>query len=765
MMHDLFSLAPDQRVRIQPRDYQIKDHDHSFMLWDRGEHGTLTRSATGTGKTAMACLKFDTWLQRGDDHRCMVISYERQLVGQFAQEIEDFLGIRPGIEMADETIDADYLPKICVISRASLLRATPPTQEQLAHLAAKGILAVGACPERAVSKMLKFLEKGGDPEIVRDEIKRLNARPEAHGESWSRVYKFDWRLHWLLCFDEAHRHAYHLTSISHIVDWFEQNPKSRRFGLTATPKRGDQVSIGHKMFPAVSLDYPFYSPSKPCAVKDGYAVPYVQKYIEVAGVDFKSLAKIGADFDEADLERRLGEEKTLAGLCIPLLENVGGRQTLIFSPGVDMARNVARFINARAEVRCKVCNKIQWHPKALIGDGTACSCGALIESEWVTRDSNQARELDGSSPDAERRQVYEDHQAGKFQFLSVCGLCREGYNDPNVACVAVFRPVSRRASSLAEQMKGRACRPLRGLIDRLQTKEERLGAIAASAKPNALIIDLVGITGLADCATTAQIYAESLADEIEVEEHEDADQIAEAIIARAEELMVERGRDGEIGVEDAIEQAKAERKEERDAVRREREERERRIQEEARKRAKAGAQVDYTSHDVGHGEQLDPSQATPGQYKLCARLGMEIKPLRSKKQIGRVISLLKQRLPLEEIAFKNGLDQSQWERRGPTLNTINFMRWKGVPTERARTQHDASLLIDAKLHPDKFSDGLLASINKARTSDDLTGVAKDLALVRGVLDEELYEWLVQAGQSKRANHTVHEHDYDEDIPL
>ena len=94
---NLFDPKPGTRSGIQPRDYQLAAHDNSFKLWNAGEVGVLDRIFTGGGKTILACLKMDTWLQRGPDYKCMVISYETQLVWQFAQEIEDVLGIVPRI--------------------------------------------------------------------------------------------------------------------------------------------------------------------------------------------------------------------------------------------------------------------------------------------------------------------------------------------------------------------------------------------------------------------------------------------------------------------------------------------------------------------------------------------------------------------------------------------------------------------------------------------------------------------------------------------
>jgi superfamily II DNA or RNA helicase len=690
-MDSLFDIRPGSRAGIVPRCYQLKDHDHSFRLWDQGELGVLTRSATGTGKTVMACLKMDTWLRRGDEYRAMVISYETQLVWQFAQEIEDVLGIRPGIEMDQECVEADAVPKITVVSRASLLRAPPPTPEQVEALKGRGIETLGACPARLCKRFLSFFQKGGETEVVLEEIERVNRSPEAFGEHWSRLHKFHPVAYkWLLIFDEAHRHAYHLASVGHIVDWFDRNHYSRRNGITATPKRGDEVSLGHKMFPAVALDYPLYSPTKPCAVKDGYAVPYVQKYIEVEGVDFKTLAKVGEDFDEAELEKKLGEEETLAKLVMPLLDLVGERRTLIFSPGVEMAKNVARFINARAQTKCQACGIVKWHPRLLIGDGAACECGAMLEPGCVTKDGEQARELDGASPEHERKQVYKEHQAGRFQFLSVCGLCREGYNDPDVACVAIFRPVSKKASSLAEQMKGRACRPLRGLLDGLTTKEERLAAIAASSKPYALIVDLVGVTGLADCASTVQIYGEGLPDEI---------------LERAEVILADEGLDHEMPVEDAIEQAKREDEDARERVKQEREAAEQRAREDAERRAKAGAEVSYSEHEVGIGSQVDSAAATEKQYNLVSFLGMIVKAQLSKKQLGRIINMLRLRTDPAEVAFLNRLGEGQWEQRRPSLKQLSALRRRGVSTDKIKTPYDASLTFDALksiIAPDRY---------------------------------------------------------------
>lgn len=733
-MNALFE--PRTRAKIVPRNYQAEAHDENFRLWDAGEIGTLMRAFTGAGKTLMACITADTWLRRGEDYRAMVVSYETQLVWQFAEEIDDYLGIKPGIEMESESVDPFAIPQIVVASRQSLLRASPPLPAQLEELATYGVNSVCACPKRAVETYLRFLRKGGDRDCVLDDIAQKNQAPEANGGFWSRLHKFNTKFNWLIIFDEAHRHAYKLASVGHIVDWFDKNPMSRRTGLTATPKRGDKVSLGYKMFPGIAIDYPLYAVSKPCAVKDGWAVPYVQRYIEVESVDFRSIKRASdGDFDEAALAQALGEEGQLAKLVGPLLDMVGDRRTLIFSPGVEMAKNVARFINVRSKATCE-CGLTRWYPTALVGDGATCECGRFLTTEQCQEQGEHAKELDGNSPPYERKEIYEGHQSGKFQFLSVCGLCREGYNDPDISCIAVFRPVSKKASSLAEQMKGRGCRPLRSIASMLHTlpdAESRCQAIAESAKPNALIVDLVGITGLADCASTVEIYAEGLDDEVK---------------ERAAEIVAAQGKDEEADVEAAVEQAQREAEESKEKIRLERERAEAAAREEYERRSKADAKANYTAHDVGYGPQRNSNEMTDGQRKLIGILGMEFSVPITKKQAGRIISQLKNRLAPEEVARTNCVGDN-WSKVSPSIKFLNYIRRLGFTTDRITTKWDAFQLLDAYKDRNKWVALKLKEMAESTNDQQLTVVAKDIQAAKQALPAEIFNRIVSAGKAKR----------------
>jgi len=183
-------------------------------------------------------------------------------------------------------------------------------------------------------------------------------------------------------------------------------------------------------------------------------------------------------------------------------------------------------------------------------------------------------------------EVFDILNAGPRHRFTANGLivsnCREGYNDPGIQAVAVYRPTKSRG--LAEQIKGRGCRPLRGCVNSDMTREERLAAIAASDKPNCMIVDLVGITGMADCASTAHILAQGKPDEV---------------IERANANATKK--DGPIDMAEEVRKAQREIDEEREKARQERIERERREQAEADRRAKLRADVRYSTVQVGQG--------------------------------------------------------------------------------------------------------------------------------------------------------------------
>lgn len=749
-------VLPSPRAKFLPRDYQAAGIASAFELWQQGHIGVLFRQPTGTGKTVSGSLIADLWLQRGQDHRVLVLAHERQLIQQFADEIQEILGIVPGIEMGD------------------------------LHCTGNEQIIVG-------SRQTLYVKGDGE-------------------ESVSRLYKFRPELKWLLVIDEGHRWRRGMSSARHIIEWFEQNPDHRRLLLTATPERSDKTAIlgtdpKKALCTGVASDYRLFDvDGGPCAVNDGWAVPYDQRYIVVDGVDFKNLKEVAKDFDKNELERILGETETLAKLCDPLLDIVGRRRTIIFNPGTAMARDVALYINSkmgyeaavtvdgsypdeqrkeiykrhqRGDVQflsvCGLCLAegslvltdrgevpieqvttdmrlwdgiefvshdgvisrgvqpvIRYAGLSATGDhrvwtddgwerfaackqqrtairvsgigGTAVresdryyrddyshwkeSAGwlgsslrrlrqavrqvlqrtqerpvwlqelhekfrctelvidalsfckeavreptrqALLGLRWAwnrvplfvadgngpldygtsrhvqgidsrpqgqqqalragqhsLEQPNRAGEQPATAPERVQAavEVFDILNAGPRHRFTANGLivsnCREGYNDPGIQCVAVFRPTKSR--SLAEQMKGRGCRPLRGVVSTEMTPEERRRAIAASDKPMCLVVDLVGVSGLGDVPSTASLMAEGKPDEV---------------IQRANKAMLAKAPGEASDVAAEIRRAEAEIAEE---TRLRREEEMRKRQAEMDRRAKLQAKARYRENKVRSGE-------------------------------------------------------------------------------------------------------------------------------------------------------------------
>lgn len=103
-----------------------------------------------------------------------------------------------------------------------------------------------------------------------------------------------------------------------------------------------------------------------------------------------------------------------------------------------------------------------------------------------------AEVLDGTTDKAfVRPQTLEDFRRGKVRVLLNFALFTEGTDLPQCACIVDMRPTQ--SWGLYCQMVGRGTRPAEGVLRGREAApvEERLRAIAASIKPDCLVIDLV----------------------------------------------------------------------------------------------------------------------------------------------------------------------------------------------------------------------------------------------------------------------------------
>lgn len=280
-----------------------------------------------------------------------------------------------------------------------------------------------------------------------------------------RMTRFDPNDFALVVVDEAHRVT--ANSYRRVLNHYKKNPDLKILCLTATPDRADEEALG-QMIDSVAYDYEILD-----AINDGYLVPIEQQMVTIEGLDFSGVRTTAGDLNGADLQVVMEAEKNLQGIAAASLEIIGDRRTLVFTAGVK-----------QAEVLCEIFNR---HKPEMAG--------------WVC----------GTTPKPERRDLLNRFSDGRTQVVVNCNCLSEGFDNPGVEVVIQARPTKSR--SLYAQQCGRSTRPLTGVIDYLETAEERKAAIAASAKPSALIVDFVGNAGRHKLMTTADILGGKVSDE------------------------------------------------------------------------------------------------------------------------------------------------------------------------------------------------------------------------------------------------------------
>jgi superfamily II DNA or RNA helicase len=292
----------------------------------------------------------------------------------------------------------------------------------------------------------------------------------------------------LIVVDEAHHAA--ATSYTTVLEHF---PRAKILGVTATPDRGDGRALG-KIFGSVAFTYDMRT-----AIREGFLAPLRARRVLVGDIDLSAIRSHHGDFDQAELGKRLTEEKALHGVVSPLVELCGKRRTLVFGVDVAHAHALAEMIN-------------RYRPASAIA-------------------------VDGSAKPEERAAALSLFRAGTFQFLVNCALFTEGFDEPSIECVAMARPTQSR--SLYCQMLGRATRLHPG-------------------KTHALILDFVGnskhrLVGPADAlgGTLDEETRDQLEKLLATEEYvEDAlalaEQMAAQVRARAGLIAIALFREKEI---------------------------------------------------------------------------------------------------------------------------------------------------------------------------------------------------------------------------
>jgi superfamily II DNA or RNA helicase len=252
----------------------------------------------------------------------------------------------------------------------------------------------------------------------------------------------------LVVVDEAH-HAPAATYRS-ILEHFSA---ASVLGVTATPDRLDGAGLG-KVFASIAYSYELRD-----AIRDGWLARVEAQRVRLT-VDLDTVHTRAGDLDLRELEELYGTDAAVKTVVDPLRELAGARRTILFAISVAHSQALAAAINEQ-------------EPGA---------------ARWVS----------GETRPEERAEAVAAFRAGRLRVLVNCALYTEGFDCPEVECVAIARPTKSRA--LYAQMLGRGTR-------------------TAPGKESVLVLDFVGVTKRHRLITPADVLAGK--------EH-DADVVAEA---------------------------------------------------------------------------------------------------------------------------------------------------------------------------------------------------------------------------------------------
>ena len=269
--------------------------------------------------------------------------------------------------------------------------------------------------------------------IVREKrIAELEASVQTHGEFSTIVI------------DECHLN---LDGYSKIVKRLS-SPNTVLIGLSATPYRLDGRGLG-EVFETIYAEMDIVR-----GIREGYLVEPDALQFRLKGANFSKVRVRQGDLEVTELQKVMASANFAEQITTHWQKHAGDKRTVIFLPKVEMAYELAEFMRA----------------------------GGI-----------RAEALDGGTGKGDRREIFDRYKSGETQVLCNVLVLSTGWDSPITECLVMARPTQSKALYL--QAMGRGLRTWPGVIDGLDTAEDRLAAIAASAKPSCLVMDMIGVTG------------------------------------------------------------------------------------------------------------------------------------------------------------------------------------------------------------------------------------------------------------------------------
>lgn len=277
----------------------------------------------------------------------------------------------------------------------------------------------------------------------------------------------------LILVDEAHQvpwsepESQYMTVFKH---FYQCKPLMRMAGMTGSPFRGTDSIIGPfwSGFASIEPDDPLYPDggagngiiSTGFMLDDGWIVGPTFGVPDVQGYDF-SAADWDKD-DEAELNRLTASELKLAEILAEVITIARSRKgVLIFTSTKKHAKDTVKMLGR---------------------------LGVAAETIGMIVDS---------TPEKEKTRILKAAQTGEIKYTINVGVLSTGVNVPFWDLLVLMRPIG--TLTLLTQAIGRVLRLLIGegdmpMVERdALTADERKDLIAASDKPDALILDYAGV--------------------------------------------------------------------------------------------------------------------------------------------------------------------------------------------------------------------------------------------------------------------------------
>ncbi len=410
--------------------------------------------------------------------------YQAEDVGKILGELQKF---RSTLYVA-----ATGLGKTFVMSEL-VLRTLPKRVLLLAHRTELLWQAREAFLERGIDSDLEKAELiASTHEITRAPVVIASVQTLLSGEiDRKRMTRFDPMDFGLLLYDESH----HSVSKGNktIVDYFlNGNPDLKCVGVTATPDRADEMALG-QIFNSVAATRDILF-----GIENGWLVEIEQVFVPVAGLDFSHVKTTAGDLNGGELAKVMEAESNIQGIVHPTLEALF-RLPLHALDKIE-PDHWGKYISENCPARRKA-----------IVFTTSVKQAEMLSNIFNRVLPNLAQWVCGKTSDNERENIFKKFKAGETSVLVNVGVTTEGFDDPNVDLIVMARPTKSR--SLYCQCIGRGTRTIRGLIDGMDTKQERIQAIANSPKPCVLVMDFCGNSGRHKLISLADILGGKSSDE------------------------------------------------------------------------------------------------------------------------------------------------------------------------------------------------------------------------------------------------------------